>query len=537
MQIDELIILIKGQLKNAAVFSNVDRRMAQTEKRAHRLRNAFGGLFSIGGLTGGIGGIFAVKGFINTARHVDRIQTRFETITGTMEGVNSLFKESGRIANSYGLDLQTTEEGLSMLLGSMKGSSFTMQEGIEMYDNISRAVAGMKLSTEEAKGALLAFSQIISKGKVQAEELRRQLANRMPGAFPIAAQALFPGLSGDLASAKLDQSLRDGSVTSKALIKIAKALADNFGKNAEKAANGVIGSVHRMGNAWEEFKRKVTAGGFGQGIIKFSNAITKLLNGKDLEVIATAIGKTIGLIADNMPLIINGIKIALLFFAGGRLLKGLAVVRAFSFSIIKIVKDLSVANAITDVMMAKTVAKGGMLPMTVVWMFKIKKAIIALGFSARAAAAMATGGISILVSLLSFALTSAILAIADNWDKVVKKIKEAIDALQRFEDKQLGITRKKVTYDPNKLTDFEYHMLQDMIKSGTTDVMNKKFVEYMNKAGANIKSGTIAATYNNNSNVTINNELNTNNPDVADKFIKELPDDIQKAQKDYESAH
>lgn len=520
MQIDELIILIKGQLKNAAVFSNVDRRMAQTEKRAHRLRNAFGGLFSIGGLAGGIGGIFAVRGFIDTAKHVDRIQTRFETITGTMEGVNSLFKESGRIANSYGLDLKTTEEGLSMLLGSMKGSSFTMQEGVEMYDNISRAVAGMKLSTDEAKGALLAFSQIISKGKVQAEELRRQLANRMPGAFPIAAQALFPNLTGEQASAKLDQSLRDGSVTSKALIKIAKALADNFGKNAEKAANRVIGSINKMGNAWEEFKRKVAAGGMGEGLIKGANAIEGLLRSKELLTLASGAGKFIGVVADNLLWIVNlGVVLASLW--------GVKKIAAIG----KVVFDFGKAalfyltSAITGT--NKFHAGTRSFLKTVL---SLRKMFMSIGIAKNFAGFLAGGWVGILVG--------GIILIITYWKQLSQVMDRIAKKWQSFTDKIKGIKRESVTYDPNKLTDAENLRLEEMIKMGTTDVFNPEFTRLMNKAGANIQPGTISATtYNNNSNININNELYTNSPDVADKFIKELPDDIQKAQKDYESAH
>ena len=55
---------------------------------------------------------------------------------------------------------------------------------------VSKAATTLGLSSSEADGALLAVSQMMSKGTVQAEELRGQLGERLPGAFQIAARAM-----------------------------------------------------------------------------------------------------------------------------------------------------------------------------------------------------------------------------------------------------------------------------------------------------------------------------------------------------------
>ena len=48
----------------------------------------------------------------------------------------------------------------------------------------------MHLSAYESEGAFKALEQMLSKGKVSAEELRGQLGERIPGAFQIAARAM-----------------------------------------------------------------------------------------------------------------------------------------------------------------------------------------------------------------------------------------------------------------------------------------------------------------------------------------------------------
>ena len=57
------------------------------------------------------------------------------------------------------------------------------------------------------KAAMRATSQVFSKGKVSAEELRQQLGERLPGAFTLFADSM------NLTPAELDKALEQGKVT------------------------------------------------------------------------------------------------------------------------------------------------------------------------------------------------------------------------------------------------------------------------------------------------------------------------------------
>ena len=57
------------------------------------------------------------------------------------------------------------------------------------------------------KSAMRATSQVFSKGKVSAEELRQQLGERLPGAFTLFADSM------NLTPAELDKALEQGKVT------------------------------------------------------------------------------------------------------------------------------------------------------------------------------------------------------------------------------------------------------------------------------------------------------------------------------------
>lgn len=107
---------------------------------------------------------------------------------------------------------------------------------------------------------------MISKGKVQAEELRGQLGERLPGAFNLAAKAM------GFTTAQLDDMLKKGQVTAEDMLpKLAAVLKDEFGPAAEQAVQGAQGAVNRLSTEWNLFKATVMDNG---PIITAINAIT-----------------------------------------------------------------------------------------------------------------------------------------------------------------------------------------------------------------------------------------------------------------------
>lgn len=140
-------------------------------------------------------------------------------------------------------------------------------------ENIFKALtdtgAALQLSTEEVNGAFVALGQMISKGKVQAEELRGQLGDRLPGAFQMAAKAM------GMTTAELDKFMADGKLTAEQLLPaLAEALEEKYGRAAAEAANTAQGAINRMSNEWELFKKNVMDSG---PMIDMINAVTDAL--------------------------------------------------------------------------------------------------------------------------------------------------------------------------------------------------------------------------------------------------------------------
>jgi len=288
-------------------FNKLDKRTKKTTKNVKTMSNSIKSSMLdtknlIAGITAGIGTGFALKGLTDVTMELDRVKTRFETVGGSVERGAELMAKSSEIARQYGLDLASTRKGLTGVLGSMKGMNYTQEQGIDLFINLSKAVAGLRMSTADAKGALTAFGQIISKGKIQAEELRRQLANRLPGAFPIAAKSL------GMTSAELDQALRDGAVSADALFKIAQGLAKEFGKNAEKSASGVVGSINRMKTAFTELLEIVAEKGFGKSLTLLAQQMEKFLVSEDAKKFAAQMGQLSKVLVASLPDIAASLK-------------------------------------------------------------------------------------------------------------------------------------------------------------------------------------------------------------------------------------
>lgn len=156
------------------------------------------------------------------------------------------------VTERLGLQFSSTAVAYGQFAAAAKGTALEGQKARDIFESIASASAVMGLSADQTSGVLLALQQMISKGTVQAEELRGQLGERLPGAFQIAAKAM------GVTTAELGKMLERGEVVaSDFLPKFAKALNENLGGAAEKAAERLDASVNKVENAGERLKQNL----------------------------------------------------------------------------------------------------------------------------------------------------------------------------------------------------------------------------------------------------------------------------------------
>ena len=194
---------------------------------------------------------FGGQACLEAALQADRLSKAYTTITGSSSAAQQQLSYLYDVSNRLGLQFQSTAESAKTFFAAGKGSSLEKDmNGI--FEAVASAGAALALSQDDMQGAFLALGQMISKGKVQAEELRGQLGERLPGSFQLAAKAM------GMTTAQLDKFMADGKLTAEDLLpKLAKVMQEEFGAAAEAAAYGLQGQMNRLSTEWTRLKATI----------------------------------------------------------------------------------------------------------------------------------------------------------------------------------------------------------------------------------------------------------------------------------------
>jgi len=196
------------------------------------------------------------QSLIRTQKDIDRITNALKVGTGTTEGAAREFKFLEQESNRLGLDLQSTALSYAQLTAAAKNTNLSMGDQREIFIGVSEAGAALGLSAADMEGALRAVQQMISKGNVQAEELRGQLGERIPGAFSIAAKSM------GVTEKEMNKLLETGKVTAEDMLpKFAAELRKTFGATAAQGPETLNGKINNLKNTMFKLQRQILEGG------------------------------------------------------------------------------------------------------------------------------------------------------------------------------------------------------------------------------------------------------------------------------------
>ena len=123
-----------------------------------------------------------------------------------------------------GQQINVLQEAFIKFRAAAKGSNLTLEETRDIFDGVTMSLGIMGSSVEDTKGALRALEQMILKGKVQAEEIRGQLGERLPGAYRILAESM------GMTTEQLSKQLELGNVYAEEVLpKFSKRLKEVYG--------------------------------------------------------------------------------------------------------------------------------------------------------------------------------------------------------------------------------------------------------------------------------------------------------------------
>jgi rare lipoprotein A len=185
------------------------------------------------------GGINFAGDSIGKYADLKSIQNQLKLVEGSAESLSFVRTEANRLS----LSIDVAQKSFVSLAASAKGTSLAGKETKELFSAVSEAARVYGLSNEQYEGSVLALSQIISKGTVSSEELRGQLAERLPGALQIAARAI------GVTVAQLQKLLETGQLTADVFLpRFAQQLRTELAGGVEGASNTSQASLSKLQN-------------------------------------------------------------------------------------------------------------------------------------------------------------------------------------------------------------------------------------------------------------------------------------------------
>lgn len=244
-------------------------------ERASADRGARGHAFG-GGLMGasmgfargalpGLGAAFAIGAVNQINQQLVATNTALEAVSGSAEGYASNLKFLEDLTQEQGRNMRDVAPQFNSILASAQAA--IGNEGTQdLFRGVMKYGTVMGLDQESMKGSLRAISQMFSKDKIQAEEAQGQLAERLPAAMQLLAQANGTDVKG------LREQMQKGSLDPKKILpqmaKIMEELAEKNGAYA-KALETTRVAQGRMNRQFERSVRIFAEGGFDKGIRDF----------------------------------------------------------------------------------------------------------------------------------------------------------------------------------------------------------------------------------------------------------------------------
>ena len=247
--------------KNAKATKQAQREYDKYTAKVNQANKATSN-FSKSGLGSAVRGFRNLLGAFGIYGGVMMFASLIKSIASTMVEMDKLnytitnvIKNNGDLARTklflidltkkYGVELLDTTNRYVKFNIASRQAGLSLKETERIFSTVTEASALLGLKTDEVTGVYLALEQMLSKGKVTTEELRRQLGERLPGAFDLMAKALGKTTS------ELDKMLRAGEVISKdALPLLSEEIRDFYNLTGE-GVDTLQTATGKLSSSWD----------------------------------------------------------------------------------------------------------------------------------------------------------------------------------------------------------------------------------------------------------------------------------------------
>lgn len=182
---------------------------------------------------------------IQVARETSKAVTALKNVSGSTAQFADNLRYTTQLAQKYGVYVNDITSNYAKFTAAASIAGMAITDQRKLFESLSRAAAGFGMSADDTNGMFLAVTQMMGKGKIQAEELRGQLGERLPIAMQAMAKAAGTTVAG------LDSIMKKGKLLSaEVLPKFADALNEML-PNVD--TDNIETSLNRLKNAFQEF--------------------------------------------------------------------------------------------------------------------------------------------------------------------------------------------------------------------------------------------------------------------------------------------
>lgn len=213
----------------------------------------------------------------------------WDTTAGELE---KYFRDT---AERMGLELGTIIQDSAKLFVAGKEAKLDSNTVKYIFEQFSGFGQLMGADSETQSGIYKALEQMLSKMTVQAEELKGQLADRLPAATNLFAKAL------GVTNAELMTMMKDGKVlAADVLPKVAALIEETYGSNIEKTQKSLVAEQSRLNNAFKDWMRIIADTGVMENFTTLLREVRDFFRSDEAKQWAEAIAKALNIAIDAL---------------------------------------------------------------------------------------------------------------------------------------------------------------------------------------------------------------------------------------------
>lgn len=270
--------------------------VAEIQRSLGALKNSF--LAVAGALGAGLGLTRLLGNLKDTAIQLSVAKNVLENVSKSVVTFNDGVKEStvvvddyarnlafvDKLAKDYHQDLAALINNFAQFHAACQNTNLSLEDQKYIFDALTKSAAYFHMSADRTKDMMNAVVQMVSKGKVAAEELRRQLGNALPGAFNLMADSM------GVTTQQLDDMMRKGQVIADEVLPkfAAKLFEITEGANFDSLQL----HLNDLKNTWYAFVEGVGAEGMYDSLIQGTNSFLSFVT-KNVNAIKTLVKSTV----------------------------------------------------------------------------------------------------------------------------------------------------------------------------------------------------------------------------------------------------